>query len=217
MPSDNLLTILCWLLVWHMYNYKNTGYILKESELFCVFTSSPFYCFSPFNNNNVLRLCCTMGQNWGQCETAVLLLFSFSVITSCVPLLSTHPDNQAIGHSHSTDSGPPASPYHADHGLCAAALPETGKCSEDWPREKLQHTILAGVPQTHDCWELPGQPAGNLYYIKFIIHINMQLSLKDHNTRRTSSNIPQQFFTFITDWNILDSPHTHTFTCIKHK
>lgn len=69
-------------------------------------------------------------------------------------------DNQAIRHCHCTNTRTPAPPHHADHGLCAAALPEAGQHGEDWPREELQHTILAGVSKTHDSWKLLGQLAG---------------------------------------------------------
>lgn len=76
-------------------------------------------------------------------------------------------DNQAIRHCHCTDTRSPTTPHHADHGLCAAALPEAGQHCEDRPGEELQYAFLAGVPKTHDGWKLPGQPAGTQANITF--------------------------------------------------
>lgn len=69
-------------------------------------------------------------------------------------------DHQAVGHCHGADSGSASPSHHEDHGLCSAAVPEEGEHGEDRPGEELHHALLARVPQTHDCWELPGQSAG---------------------------------------------------------
>ncbi len=85
-----------------------------------------------------------------------------------ISFLCVHLDHQAIRHCHCTNTWSPPPPHHADHGLRAAALPEAGQHSEDWPREELQHAVLAGIPKTHDSWKLPGEPAGTLPNISFI-------------------------------------------------
>ena len=69
-------------------------------------------------------------------------------------------DHQAVGHRHGAHPWPAAPPHHAHHGLRPAAIPAPGEHRADGPREALPRPLLAGVPQAHDCRELPGQPAG---------------------------------------------------------
>lgn len=117
--------------------------------------------------------CCLCFLNSHKPSNIIKHSDTVQILLPYIFFICIHSDNKAIRHCHCTDTWSSPPPHHADHGLRAAALPETGQHGKDGPREELQHAVLAGVPKTHDGWKLPGQPAGTLTNIKFI-----QLRLK---------------------------------------
>lgn len=64
------------------------------------------------------------------------------------------PDHQAFWHCHCAHAGQAPSPHHANHGLCAAAVPKESQRGENWPGKKLSCSFLAGISKADDCREL---------------------------------------------------------------
>lgn len=114
-------------------------------------------CFSNFVVFAILENDCPSGLHTALKTSPLVSHHTHKIISSdgfLWLLLCLSSDNQAVRHRHCTDTWSPPSSHHADHGLCAAAVPEEDQHSQGRHREELHHTFLAGVTKTNDGWKL---------------------------------------------------------------